>query len=104
MQNGVFILDPAAALLSNSTEEKEPVDHDLMIYPTIVSDKFAAICNKDEKSIMTIHNILGEIVYSKTYESKVNDYVNVNDLANGPYSVTLENRNKKITKKIIINH
>jgi len=104
MQNGVFILDPAAALLSNSIEDKESVDHDLMIYPTIVSDKFAAIYNKDEKSVMTIHNIVGETVYSRTYESKVNEYINVNELANGTYFVTLENKNKKITKKIIINH
>lgn len=104
MQNGVFVLDPAAALLSNSVDKNENENHDLTVYPSIVDDKFAAIYNISGKNILTLKNILGETVYQKEYESKVNEYIHVNELANGPYFVTLENKNKKITKKIIVNH
>lgn len=104
MQNGIFIIDPAAALLSNSISNNSTSDSDLMIYPNPVTDKFAAIFNTNKKTSLTVSNILGEEVFKKEYESNVNDFVYVNELANGTYFVNIENSEKKITKKIVVNH
>ncbi|MBK9283726.1 MAG: choice-of-anchor B family protein [Sphingobacteriaceae bacterium] len=104
MQNGVFILDPAAALIHTDIQKTSKSDAELMLYPNPVSDKLAVVYHSNDKTKLEITNIIGQTVFSKEYISEINDYINVALLNEGTYFVKIQNNHKQSVKKINIIH
>jgi choice-of-anchor B domain-containing protein len=105
MQNGVFILDPAAAFTSNGISPNINTElAELNVYPNPVADKLAVSFNSNKACSLTLTNMLGEVVYSKNYDNTINEFIMVNDFANGTYLAELTSDTKHLTKKITITH
>lgn len=105
MQNGIFILDPTAAynnpvgIKSNTSESS-----DLIFYPNPANEKIAIHYNSSSASVVQLRNLTGQLLFEKKYSQGFRDYLDVKDLPNGTYIITVLNNEQKIIKKIIVNH
>ena len=104
MQNGLFLLDPAQAFVFTGEKSNIAENADLNFYPNPASDRIAVSYNTHNKSQIQIKNMLGQVVFDKNIDGKVNEFVDVKNLSAGNYIITLKEENKTITKKLIINH
>ncbi|MCE3227091.1 MAG: hypothetical protein K0S32_1642 [Bacteroidetes bacterium] len=105
MQNGIFILDPTAAY-SNPVGVKKNADTktNLIFYPNPANDRISLHYNSTNSSTVEIRNVMGQLVYEKKFNGMIHDYVDVKDLANGTYMVTIMENDQTLTKKLIVNH
>jgi PKD repeat protein len=76
------------------------------IYPNPTKGEFKlnATLNSNEKYVLTIHNVLGQNIYSKaiTNITDLSTIINISNQPRGMYSVTLTGNNSNITQKLII--
>ncbi|MBA3662902.1 MAG: choice-of-anchor B family protein [Bacteroidetes bacterium] len=109
MQNGLFILDPTAAY-TNSTcinvgiKASSNSTANFIFYPNPANDRIALNYNTNSSCTVQIKNMLGRLVFEKKYEGMVSDYVDVKQLDNGTYILTVTENSQSITKKLVINH
>jgi hypothetical protein len=75
---------------------------DLMVYPNPATDYIALSVTKSENAVVTITNVVGEVVY-KTTMTTLHQTISTEQLPSGIYFISLQNKNKLLTKKIIIN-
>ncbi|MFK8037449.1 MAG: T9SS type A sorting domain-containing protein [Crocinitomicaceae bacterium] len=72
------------------------------IYPNPASEKIT-LSGISDKSLISIYNIAGELVYSNKNMSEKSS-INVSELTNGTYFVKMQTGDNMMTKKITINH
>ncbi|WP_163409898.1 zinc-dependent metalloprotease [Flavobacterium ajazii] len=89
--------------LDNSEFEKI----DFVLYPNPNKGNFTVQFDSDSTKVVevTVHNILGEKVYSKTFNKTPYFYENIQmqNTTAGLYLVTVTNGDRRIVKKIIVN-
>lgn len=111
MQNGVFILNPAAAYNSTTAVnmpnntlslKKNNNNESFFLYPNPAKDKIALQLNNSEQNEVTIYNILGKEILHKNYNNGINDFITLSNIEAGTYFVSVKNKNGAITKKLII--
>lgn len=99
-----FALDDIVVSMSDVVLSTENLDNklsDVNIYPNPVKDgKIFIKSSSNEVKDVKIYNILGR----KVIDTKVNagEEINVSDLSTGMYMVSITEKNKTLTKKIII--
>jgi len=70
------------------------------LYPNPVKEELNINFLKDTNGLMTIYNILGEVVLTKNI-SGVNNQIKVSNLQSGVYLVKITSENSSVTKKIV---
>jgi len=75
---------------------------DLMVYPNPASTYVTVATTKLQNALITITNVVGEVVY-KTTVTSLHQTINTEQLPNGIYFISLQSKNKMLTQKIIIN-
>jgi subtilisin-like proprotein convertase family protein len=84
---------------------EENVLSGLKIYPnptTGIVNIDLGNANLDNKSIVKLYDIQGRIISTKEMNSSV-DNINISNLSDGVYLITIENGSSKTTKKIVLN-
>ncbi|MCW3075683.1 MAG: hypothetical protein JWO32_292 [Bacteroidetes bacterium] len=105
MQNGVFILDATAAYNNPvGIKQQETSQPNFIFYPNPASDKIAIHCNTSHNSLIQIKNTLGQLVFEKHFTGIVQDYLNLQDFANGTYLLSITENNYSVTKKLVVHH
>lgn len=105
MQNGVFILDPTNAynnpvgIKTISTKNTH-----LIAFPNPASTKLSVNYTSSQNLHFEIINSTGRVVFEKKYASMVSENIDVSDLDNGIYLVSITENNAKIYKKVIVQH
>ena len=109
MQNGMFVLNAAAAYSSTisnpvAVNELEAQKNSLVFYPNPATTKINIHSNATTACVLQVKNSLGQVFYEKNYDAQINDYLNVQELENGIYFLSLSGKNITQTKKLIISH
>ncbi len=113
MQNGVFILDPSAAYsnsvgvnLPTSTVglDKYSLNTNFGIYPNPASDKININYSSTNDVALQITNMLGEIVFEKTYKGGINESLWISELKDGTYLIKIIEEDNSVVKKLIVQH
>jgi choice-of-anchor B domain-containing protein len=103
MQNGVFLLDataafsPGAGIQNNSLSTEE-----LMVYPNPAAGGLLIKYEANEASLLSIMNVLGEIVYEENFEAGIDAIIDTHDFKSGTYMLSVTNNKTTINKKLII--
>jgi hypothetical protein len=104
MQNGIFILDPSATYAQPiGVKETAMEDYFIDVFPNPANEKLRVLGNFGEETSLKITNVLGDVVLTENYNYFNSCILNISKLNNGTYFVTVSNKNKSITKKIIKN-
>lgn len=84
----------------NRVDKKEEIN----IYPNPASDNIilSFLENSRKSFSVEITNCLGEMIFSKFYQTENSAMINVESFAKGFYLLTIESQGKRNTKKIII--
>lgn len=109
MQNGMFLLDATPAY---TTTIKNPVglakqelsDANLIVYPNPASNRIAVHYAASTSSILQLKNVLGQVILEKEVEGALNDYLDVSNVENGTYFLSITELNRTKTTKLIIHH
>jgi choice-of-anchor B domain-containing protein len=114
MQNGVFILNASAAysattgaILPPSTvglKTNNGNETNLIFYPNPAADRLAVNYNSNNEVMFKICDAVGEIILEKKYTNGINNYIEVDNLANGTYFINVKSASQSVTKKLIIQH
>lgn len=84
---------------------EENVLSGLKIYPnptTGIVNIDLGNANLDNKSVVKLYDVQGRIISTKEMNSSV-DNINISNLSDGVYMITIENGTSKTTKKIVLN-
>lgn len=74
-----------------------------VVYPNPSADGvFSLVTNATSATDVTVHNIIGEVVYSKKALASTKEVINLSEQPNGSYFLTLKNNSGTVTKKIFI--
>jgi hypothetical protein len=75
------------------------------VYPNPTSDGIFTVStgNNSAKSIVTVSNIIGKVVFSKELNVTGKETIDLSNEANGSYFVNIKNDKENSTKKITIN-
>jgi hypothetical protein len=74
-----------------------------VVYPNPSADGvFSLVTNATSATDVTVHNIIGEVVYSKKALPSSKEVINLSEQPNGSYFLTLKNNSGIVTKKIFI--
>jgi hypothetical protein len=105
MQNGVFLLDATKAF-SNRTaiQTNEQEDQNITIYPNPAANFLYVRSHNPEPSLITIENLLGQIVFQEKRDPKTHNEIDISSLDEGSYIVSIYTNKKTIIKKLIIDH
>ncbi|PBQ33510.1 hypothetical protein CNR22_17580 [Sphingobacteriaceae bacterium] len=109
MQNGMFVLNAAPAFsttLQNfvGLEKTEPADAELIIYPNPAATQIAVHYSSQSKTKLELKNILGQVILEKHFDGNVNEYLDVKDLQNGTYFISITENEITRTKKLLVSH
>lgn len=109
MQNGMFVLNASAAFTTTiqnpvGIAENKSFEANFVFYPNPASNRIAIHYNALGHSEIFLTNILGERIYSKEYDTVVNDYIDVRNFENGTYFISITNNHTTKTKKLIVQH
>lgn len=106
MQNGVFVLDANQAYYGNPVDVKSiaPADNSFIFYPNPAKDRMVINYNAANPATLQIKDMLGRLAYEKHFTGAINEYVNVRDLENGNYIISITENNSTKNKRLIINH
>lgn len=86
--------------------EKDPVDKTL-VYPTISQGKYSLQINEaihNNQLNIHIYSISGALIQSKKVENNTNQLVDISNMPNGNYILTVSDNQKIISKTKIIKH
>lgn len=110
MQNGVLILNPAAAYTTTSLTNvnytglsKFQQNAGLSFFPNPAEDIISVSCPTGSTSIQ-ISNLLGDIMISKEINSSKSEYIDLSLFQEGIYLITGSNGSSKTTKQLIVRH
>lgn len=95
---GALIGSTCDTLLTISENESE--EQQVTIFPNPFSN-IIKLNHLPDKGKLTIENLLGEIVFSETLTSKMQEEINLHFLSSGMYFLNIENNGNSYTKKII---
>ena len=74
-----------------------------VVYPNPSANGiFSVITNATSDTDITVHNIVGEVIYSQKSISATKEIINLSEQPNGSYFITLKNNLGTTTKKIFI--
>ena len=109
MQNGVFILNANAAYsntacatvgLTNNIQTNVALN----FYPNPASNRIAVSYNNNNKTLLQIKNLMGQLVFEKNYDNGINDYIVTEKLANGSYFISVTENGITKNKKLVVSH
>jgi choice-of-anchor B domain-containing protein len=105
MQNGIFLLDPLPAFANPlGVRSNVKTSKDLIFYPNPASERIAMHFNSEGSSTVTLKNIMGQLVFEKQFDGSIHDYLELKNIENGTYMLSISNKDQMITKKLIVNH
>ncbi len=110
MQNGLFILNPTAAYTNTTcipltvNKNTQINNSNLIFYPNPASNKIAVNYSTNGNILLQIKTIFGQLVFEKSYNNIINDYITTENLANGSYVIIVSETTKTTSKKLIVNH
>jgi len=105
MQNGVFILDATDAYNNPVGLKENKIKHsDLIAYPNPAKDILSVHYNTNEASVLELKNILGQVIFKKQFTGSVSEKINVNDMENGAYILSIIENGHSVNKKLVISH
>lgn len=109
MQNGMFVLSAASAYTTTiknpvSVREIQRQEFNFTFYPNPTSSFIHVNFSSSGNSVLALKNSLGEHIFEKKYSGNVNDNLNLQELENGIYFISLSGENLQVTKKLIIAH
>lgn len=112
MQNGLFVLDATSSFTTNLINPVNPVgikkeessNETFIFYPNPADHQLALYYNGSGTSVLSIKNMLGQIMLQKEYAGKISESIDVSDLTNGTYVISIQNETKHLTKKLLIHH
>lgn len=107
MQNGVFILDATSAYTTTiknpvGLEETVKKESDLVSFPNPCNDYVSVYYTSQSPVDLTIHNLLGEVVYKDTFEGQVRTGIDLRAFECGTYLLSVKGESGQKTKKLII--
>ncbi|MFZ4398419.1 MAG: T9SS type A sorting domain-containing protein [Bacteroidales bacterium] len=91
------------AIKGNGIENNNESDNSITVYPNPVSDKviISLSFNLSEEASLTINNILGEIIFSKTGLTTFTE-ISLDNISEGLYFLNVISKNKKYVRKIVV--
>ena len=110
MQNGMFVLSAASAY---TTTIKNPVginenafqqQSSIILYPNPASTQIALHYTTQNAATLSLRNILGQVITEKQFNGSLNEYMDVRSLENGTYFISIKEKERVITKKLVVNH
>lgn len=103
VQNGLFILDASAAFNINGIKSNTLREPALVLYPNPAADVLSINYFTQNNSTIRIKNMMGQIIFEKSFIGVVRESIQLGDFDNGTYFVSLTENNRNITKKLIVN-
>jgi choice-of-anchor B domain-containing protein len=109
MQNGMFVLNASAAYSTTvknlvGVPENTSYSSTLIVYPNPASTKIAVHYNTLNSGTLNVKNIVGQTILEKQFNGALSEYLDVSNIENGTYFISItEGKNIK-NKKLIINH
>jgi len=102
--NGVGNSMVYANVIGNTTNVKHQVQDNIQtfIYPNPTSGQFIIEANINEKHTVDIFDINGQHVFNKVMDGKIN--INLSNLNEGVYTVTIKTFDSIVNKKLVIVH
>ncbi|MGB0882171.1 MAG: T9SS type A sorting domain-containing protein [Vicingaceae bacterium] len=85
-----------------ATDINELSSNDFNIYPNPTNGVFTISKNDNQTSNIIIYNLLGEVVYTKNNETKKEIQLNLSDVKQGLYFVTLITNKERVIKRLVI--
>lgn len=113
MQTGVFILDPSAAYsntvginLPTSTVglDKYSQKNNFNLFPNPASNKITIKYASKNDVRLQITNVLGDVVFEKTYKDGINESLWISELTDGAYLIKITEEDTIVVKKLIVQH
>lgn len=80
---------------------EETSEKTVSIYPNPATDFLQVNRNTEEAALVTIHNSLGQIVWSNSMTGSVNK-IDLNGFSAGAYILQVENKNSFVTERFIV--
>lgn len=110
MQNGLFLLDPAAAYSTTSLNlvslpEQQQPEANLIVYPNPASERIAVHYNTSSPSTLRLSNLLGQVVLEMNFSGALRHHLEVDRLDSGTYILSVTEQNRVVKQqKLIIHH
>lgn len=105
MQNGVFILDATAAFNNRvGITENSAAARELSAWPNPASEAITLQASVPGPVTISLSNLLGQVVYEKEATGPFREQLNVRELPQGAYLISIKGDKHKHFKKIIIQH
>jgi hypothetical protein len=102
--NGVFILNPAKALISKPTVTEPKLDYQLSVFPNPCNQGFYIALKRDHDCKMKLFNMLGELLLEREYPGSIHDFVSTEEFDEGPYLVKVEGKEGQLSKIVLVLH
>jgi len=103
--NNDYYVDSIKVWVGQSTANISTIfslDNNVAIYPNPTSDQFFIDASTSDKLTVDLFDLNGRHVFSKSVSAKSN--INVTDLNNGVYNLTIKTVDRVINKKLVIVH
>ncbi|MCE3227090.1 MAG: hypothetical protein K0S32_1641 [Bacteroidetes bacterium] len=104
MYNGLFILDGTPAFSNPVGVKKNLAEGELNVYPNPASAKVVVQYNSSFDSKVVMKNMLGQTVFEKQFTGNVSEEINVQNIKNGSYIMTITENDRTINKKLLVTH
>lgn len=104
--NGCTVMSDSVNVTIVGINELENNQFFFDIYPNPTDGKFnIQFINNSSTLLVEIHNLLGQVVYSKNYKKSgiIRDEINLAHLKNGVYSITINTDKIRSIKQFVIN-
>jgi choice-of-anchor B domain-containing protein len=106
MANGVFLLDATAAYTATNTVPVGIADINenpgLSVYPNPAKNELNVIYKSQLPSAVSIQNMLGGVVFERTFNGDVNEQLDVSGLSNGTYLIRIASSAASSTNRLVI--
>jgi hypothetical protein len=98
--NGRGIKNTTTQTTPTKEETHIPNQNQFLLYPNPVKTNITAILPSNKNAIVSITDVLGNIVQEKTYFNEINT-INLADLTNGLYSIKIKTENKLYVRMFV---
>jgi choice-of-anchor B domain-containing protein len=108
MQNGVFLLDATVAYTTNTAVsvgiQTSSFENGWFVYPNPADDNLTIEIRNESRAVFQLRNAIGQLVNERIVEGYSFEEIDLHDLPNGTYFISMNVNNIVEHRKLIISH